>query len=94
MPKSFSQTGRPKVVKPVLIQIATSPDFLRRFLKNGRKISPTFSRPGPEKGGEAGKSGVAAQKKIVTTHTGFTPFTTFFPVALKNCQLLAALPLV
>ena len=35
---------------------------------------------------------VSERKKIVTTpDTSFAAFTTFFPVALKNCQFLAAL---
>jgi hypothetical protein len=59
----------------------------------GEKSRRHFPDPAPKKVVKPVKA-VLRPKKIVTTHTGFTPFTTFFPVALKNCQLLAALPLV
>ena len=37
---------------------------------------------------------VSGRKNLIATHTGFAAFTTFFPVALKYCQFLAALPSV
>ena len=48
----------------------------------------TLSQTDPEKGGETGESGVDP-KNLIATHTGFTTFTAFFPVAMKKCQFLA-----
>ena len=88
IPNSFSLTGRQKV----LTQIA--PMFTQAILKKWeRKTPPTFPQTGHEKGVETGK-GAVDPRKIVTTHASFVTFITFFPVALKNCQFLAALPSV
>ena len=87
-PELISLTGRQKV----LTQIA--PMFTQAILKKWeRKTPPTFPQTGHEKGVETGK-GAVDPRKIVTTHASFVTFITFFPVALKNCQFLAALPSV